>query len=428
MKPYKRNVKLWVISMACICSTHIFGQAVCSTNLDSCIHQALKNYPLIHHASYVQKRSDNAIKLVNADVLPQLTLASEATYQSEAMGFEIGGFPSITTPKDNYSFGLHLNQVLCDFGKISQRKVVERAQANSDVQRNEIDLYHLRFTIVQLYSQILLSKENIKILDSYIDNIEVRYEDMESAVANGVVLQSNLDILYAEMQRTQQRLINAQSNMLTTEQQLTLYTHTQFDSTTVFMPIKESGLYTAEQAATRPELKLYDAQLNVLDEQKTLENRNKTPRLYLFGEGAYGRPGYDPLNENLRLYGTIGIGLRWNLNSLHNNALATKNINISKSMVEEQRSLFQIQQNADLIEQKNNISRYKQLIETDASILEKLTSITKTSANQLENGIITSTDYLTQLYAQKQAELNKQIHLMQLQLAITEYNLIAGIN
>nr|WP_321454010.1 TolC family protein [uncultured Carboxylicivirga sp.] len=427
MMLFKRIIKLWIVSVVLLGSTHILGQTIQQTSLDSCLQCALKNYPLISHAGYIQERSNNSIKLIKADRLPQLSLASEATFQSEAMGFEIEGFPAMTTPKDNYSFGLHLNQVLCDFGKLNQQKTVERAQANSEIQRNEIELYRLRFTIVQLYSQILLSKENIKILDSYIDNIEIRYKDMESAVANGVVLQSNLDILYAEMQRTNQRLINAEADMVSTEQKLSLYTRIQFDTATVFMPINESQLFASENAI-RPELKLYDAQLKVLDSQKLLENRNKAPRLYLFGEGAYGRPGYDPLNENLRLYGTIGIGLRWNLNSFHTNSINSQNLNINKDIVEEQRSLFKLKQNSDLIEQKNNINRYNKLIETDASILEKLISITETSADQLENGIITSTDYLTQLYAQKQAELNKQIHIMQLQLAITEYNLIAGTN
>lgn len=419
--------KLWSLSIGLLFGSIISAQTISDISLDSCIQLAVKNYPLSTHAAYLQTISDNAIRQINAGMLPQLTFTGEATYQSEAVAFDVPGFPSMAASKDNYSFGLQLNQVLYDFGKLNQSKAVERAQVNYDLQRNEIDLYGLRTTIVQLYSQILLTKENIKILDSYIESIKVRYDDMESAVASGVVLQSNLDILYAEMQRTNQQLTNAHNDLQSAEQTLSLYTRISFDTATVFSSINQSGLYTTKNVL-RPEQEMYDAQLQLLDERKTLENRNKAPRLYVFGEGVFGRPGYDMLNENLRLYGTLGIGLRWNINSLYNNSIASQNLSISKNIVKEQRLLFEIQQNSELIKHKTNINRYTKLIDTDAAILDKYTNITATAANQLENGIITSTDYLTRLYTQKQAELNKQIHLIQLQLAVIEYNLTAGTN
>ncbi len=402
-------------------------QTLSQISLDSCVELAVKNYPLFTHSQYLQAMSDNNIKKINADMFPQLTVVSEVTYQSEATEFDIPGLGSLAAPKDNCSFGIQLNQVLYDFGKFNQYKAVESAQVTSDIQKHEIDMYGLRSTVVQLYSQILLAQENIKILTSYKANIKVRYSDMQLAVANGVVLQSNLDILYAEMQRINQHLIEAKSNLSALEKTLSQYTYTDFDTTTVFTPIDQSDLYRANKAE-RPELKYYDTQQKLIDEKITLENRKKTPRLYLFGEGAYGRPGYDMLNENMRLYGIAGVGLSWNLNSLRTNSLTSQNLLVSKNIVEEQRSLFELKQNTELIKQQSEIEKFTQLIEMDKSILEKYNSITATAADQLENGIITSTNYLTQLYAQKQAELNQMIHVIQLRLAEVNYNLIAGTN
>ncbi len=428
----KRKNKIWIrIQAVLLCvilsSFSVSAQNIGHINLDSCISLATRNYPLYSHAQRLQNQSDNEIRQINADMIPQVSVASQATLQSEVTVFDVPGFSLPATPKDNYSFGLEINQVLYDFGKFTQRKAVERAKTASDIQKNEVDLYRLRATIVQLYSQALLTHENIKILDSYRESIKVRYADMETAVANGVVLQSNLDILYAEMQRTNQRIIEARSNLLAAEQKLSLYTHTAIDTSTVLAPINKSDIYSANQTL-RPEVKLFNSQIKLLDEQIALEQRNKMPRLYLFGEGAYGRPGYNILNHDLRMYGTVGVGLRWNLNNLQSNTISSQNLTIDKDMVEEQKSLFEIQQNSDLIEQQNEINKFAQLIDTDTSILEKYINITATAADQLDNGIITSTDYLTQLHAQKQAELDKQIHVIQQQLAVVKYNLTAGTN
>ncbi len=427
-KKHRPSITLQIVLICIFLSSFsVSAQNLSRVNLDSCIALAVRNYPLYTHAQRVQTQSDNKIRQINADMIPQLSLATQATFQSEVTEFDMPGFSIPTTPKDNYSFGLEINQVLYDFGKFTQRKAVERAKTASDIQKNEVNLYSLRATIVQLYSEALLTRENIKILDSYKESIKIRYADMESAVANGVVLQSNLDILFAEMQRTNQRIIEASSNLLAAEQKLVLYTHAAIDTATVLAPINTSDIYSANKAL-RPEVKQFNSQIKLLDEQIELEQRNKMPRLYLFGEGAYGRPGYNILNHDLRMYGTVGVGLRWNLNNLHSNTISAQNLTIDKDIIKEQKSLFEIQQNSELIEQQNEINKFAQLIDTDTSILEKYTSITATAADQLNNGIITSTNYLTQLHAQKQAELNKQIHIIQRQLAVVKYNLTAGTN
>ncbi len=409
-------------------SISVSAQNLSQISLDSCIELAIRNYPLQNHKQYVQSMSNNAVKQINAGMLPQISLASKATYQSEISEIDIPGFPSLTAPKDNYSFGLQLNQTVYDFGKLSQSKAIERARATTDLQKNEVDMYAVRSVIVQLYSNILLTQANIKILDSYSKNIQNRYADMQSGVANGVVLQSNLDILYAEKQKTNQRMIEARSALLTLEQTLAMHTQANIDTATTFIPIIQSELYAVHDSVKRPELMLFDSQLQLIDEKLLLEKRNKMPRLYMYGEGAYGRPGYNFLNHDMRFFGIAGLGLSWNLNNLYTNSITSQNLIISKNIVEEQRSLFEIKQNSELIKQQNDINKLKLLIETDMTILEKRESITATAADQLENGIITSTDYLTELFAQKQAELNEQIHEIQLQLAVVNYNLTVGTN
>ena len=404
------------------------AQNVLQISLDSCIKMAEGNYPLQTHAQNVQLISNNTIKQINAEYLPQLNFASKATYQSEVSEIEIPGFPLMSIPKDNYSFGLELNQIICDFGQIAQKKAVQRSQAISDIQKNKAELYVIRPVIVGMYSNILLTKKNIKILESYIESIQNQYKDMQSAVTNGMVLQSNLDILFAEIQKTRQRLIEARYALQTQVQTLALYTQAAIDTATVLEPINRSRLYLDNDSVARPELLVFGTQLDLLDEKIKLEKRKNMPHLYLYGEGAYGRPGYNFLDHDMRLFGIAGVGLRWNMNGMYTHSLSGNSLKINKNMMAEQKSLFQLHQNEALIKQHNEIEKLAQLIETDKAILEKRANIANTAADQLENGIITSTDFLTQLYAQKQAELSQQLHEIQLQMAVINYNITEGTN
>jgi hypothetical protein len=48
------------------------------------------------------------------------------------------------------------------------------------------------------------------------------------------------------------------------------------------------------------------------------------------------------------------------------------------------------------------------------------------AASQLENGAITSTEYLTELNAENTAELNLVLHKVQQAIAKAQYNILTG--
>ncbi|MGZ4158085.1 MAG: TolC family protein, partial [Bacteroidia bacterium] len=81
-----------------------------------------------------------------------------------------------------------------------------------------------------------------------------------------------------------------------------------------------------------------------------------------------------------------------------------------------------------MLTQTAQINSLKDMIEKDKQIVEKRKSIKETASAQLANGSITTTDYLTQLNAEMQAELNQKVHEIKLMNAITNYNSTKGIN
>ena len=145
-------------------------------------------------------------------------------------------------------------------------------------------------------------------------------------------------------------------------------------------------------------------------------------------EGAYGRPGPNFLNQDLRFFEQASINLKWNIGNLYTLKNEKQNITIGKKMVDVQKEVFEFNTRNALITQYEQINSLKDIIEKDKLIIEKRHNITKTSSSQLENGTITTTDYLTQLNAEMQAVLNQKVHEVKLMNAITNYNTTKGIN
>ncbi len=405
-------------------SSFCFGQGE-TQSLDSCINRTIRNYPLAKQKGYLQEIGENNSKNINSAWFPQLSMDLKATEFSEVASFKLQGFPPMVFPKDQENFGLNLYQSIYDGGISAQQKKTDIANTETEIQKNEVELYKVKDKVIQLYGNILLTKENLNVLKSFMEDITSRKDKMTSTVENGIMLKSNLEVLEAEMLKTNQKIIEANSNLKVLCQVLSLLTNKLIDVNTEFTGISISSVNKTD-SIKRPELKLFDFQQNLIEQRIELSNRKLFPHLSLFGSGAYGRPGYNFLNQDFRFYGLAGLNLKWDISSFYNISFEKKNLMINKKMIDEQKELFQLNLNTTMLQQNGEIDKLKQVIEIDKSIVEKRKSISKSTSGQLDNGLITSSDYLTELNAEKQAVLNQLIHEIQLGIAIRNYNVTTG--
>ncbi len=416
-------MKKSILFLLLIAST-CFGQKQ-SISIDSCIIWAKKNYPLIKQNNLIEQNSENNIKGDNKNWLPKVSFISQATYQSEVSEFNLPG-SHLTFPKDQYMNALNVEQTLFDAGQIKQQKLVEKLNAENELEKNEVELYKLIDRVNQLYSSILLTRENLKTLNIYLNDITNKKTIISASLKNGLVLQSNLDGLEAEELKTEQSIIEAKENINAIYQSLGQFINkTITDSTELsvqpIIPAKQGN------EINRPELKMFSNQKDLIDARYKLTNKAAFPRIAVFGEGVYGRPGYNFLNQDMRFFGKAGINLKWNISALYNLSKEKQNASISKQMVDVQKEVFEFNLKTSMATQTASINSLKQILEKDKSIIEKRHHISLTAASQLENGSITTTDYLTELNAEMQAILNQKIHEIKLMNAITNYNTTKGI-
>ena len=145
-----------------------------------------------------------------------------------------------------------------------------------------------------------------------------------------------------------------------------------------------------------------------------------------FGTLGYGRPGLNMLSNNFGTYGIVGAKLSWNVWNWDQTKTERQVFGVQKNIIETQKENFNQNLRVALSSNLSEINKYKSLIETDNQIIQLRSEITKTSSSQLDNGVVTPTDYLSDVNAELQARLNQKTHQVKLSQAKINYLITLG--
>jgi outer membrane protein TolC len=419
-------MKRWLISMM-VFSNLVSAQTVERLTLAQTYDLAQKNYPAIKQKELVRRTADITVENLQKGFFPQFTVNGQATYQSDVTGFNVsfGGINIQAPDKDQYKVIADLNQMIYDGGVIKQQKVA--AQLNADVQQQqvEVELYQLKDRINQVYLGILFLDEEIKQADLTRQDILSGIKRVEVQVANGVALKSGLNQLKAELLQNDQRTIELKESRKGLIRTLALFLNQPLNEETIVFERPVVNV-TIESGISRPELKLYNEQANLILHQDKLITTKNLPRVSLFAQGGYGKPGLDFLkNESVWFY-TGGIRFTWPFGGLYTIKKEKQQTEISKEMVDVEKETFILNTSTTLKKQQSEIEKYLQIAGRDEEIIDLREQVKKASLAQLENGVITADDYLRMVTEESQARQSLIIHRIQLLQAQINYQTTLG--
>jgi hypothetical protein len=132
------------------------------------------------------------------------------------------------------------------------------------------------------------------------------------------------------------------------------------------------------------------------------------------------------LKDTFDPYYLVGLGVSWNVLDWKLTERNRKILEVQKEMVGSQKANFDQNLSIALFKADEAIKKAEQLLKLDEELVGMRTKIAKSSASQLENGAITSADYIIDLNAATQASVSQKSHRVQLYYAITNYNTLAG--
>lgn len=389
--------------------------------IEQCYEQARQNYPLIHQKDLVAKSKEFSVANARTGFLPQVSIAGQATYQSEVtrVPLEVPGFKVDALSKDQYKIYAELNQSIYDGGTVKRQTALQETNALVEDQKVEVELYRIKERINQIYFGTLLIDEQKVQAELIKKDLTSSLAKMESAIRNGTAFKTNADILQAELLKTDQRIIELNATKRSYLDMLGLFIHQEIAENVVLQKPTTVAVSTDSNLA-RPELTLYRYQSELITAQQQLTNTKVLPRVSLFVQGGYGKPGLNMLLNKFDTYYIGGLRLNWNLGGFYNTKRDKQLLDVNLQSINYQKEAFLFNTNLTLKQQNNDITKLNELIAVDEKLIELRTRIKNTAKAQLENGVITANDYLRELNAEDQAKQNLALH--QTQLVMTQYN------
>jgi outer membrane protein TolC len=415
----------WVLALLTGPRSPLSGQSPRALTLEEVRQRSLEHYPLTRQRDLLSQTEHLTLVNLNRGNLPQLVVSGQATYQSEVTQIvvPIPDFQVQPLSKDQYKVVADVSQVIYDGGTTRAQKSLQQISSQLDQQRLEVELYRLRERINQVYLGIILLERQATQAALIKKDLEAGISKTRSQVKNGVAFRSSLDVLLAESLKADQRVRELQASRQGLIRTLGLFLEEPLDSSTTFVVPAAPPLPTG---INRPELGLYKGQSLLLAGQKGLVNARSRPRISLFGQGGYGRPGFNFLRNEFAFFSLAGIRFSWGLDRLYTLKNEKRLYDLSDQALGLERETFLLNTNTQLIQQMAEVEKLEVLISSDQEIIALRESVKRAAQAQLANSVITSNDYIREVNAEDQARQTLILHQLQLLQAQINYHTLAG--
>lgn len=328
-------------------------------------------------------------------------------------------------PHEQYKITLDINQVIYDGGAIKNARGVEKADLLINEKQTEADLYKLRSQVNSYYFNLMLLDHQKELLNIYLELIKKRILSMQSALSNGIIINSDIDILSSEKIKIEQQQIENEIRKNSLLKILSGLTGADIDGSVMFvLPVLKDE---SEGDLLRPELQLFDLRKDQLEAGIRLIESKRMPKAFGFASLGYGNPpGSNFFKDEFAPYYILGAGIKWNIFDWNKSKNEKQIISFQQGIIENRKKDLSDNLNR-LLEAKNaEILSLKKMIETDKELITLRKRITASADSQYENGAITATEYLNELNSEKQALINYEIHTINLAIARVEYLNISG--
>jgi outer membrane protein TolC len=150
-------------------------------------------------------------------------------------------------------------------------------------------------------------------------------------------------------------------------------------------------------------------------------NTRWNPKFSAYGQAGYGRLGLNMLSNDFTPWWIVGAKLTWNIWNWNLSKNEKKIYEIQGNMIGAQKETFEKNLKIEAERGLSEIEKLGELLKKDEEIIELRNRISRASSSQLDNGVITSSDYISRLNEEKLAKLSFELHRIQLVKAKIAY-------
>jgi len=426
----KRGLILFILIIPFV--SGLKGQKVLT--LKECYDMAMTAAPIAAEREAYSKISAVKDKNLSKGWLPTLDASGSFIYNSSVVDMTdvlgtipIPGIADLIKPlpHEQYKLTVDINQIIYDGGAIKGARALEKADLNINEKQTETDLYKLRGQINGYYFNLLLLDRQKELLKSYHELIKKRMATMNSALASGVILKSDLDVLSSEKIKLEQQISENEIRKASLLKILSSITGTEIDASAEFVLPSPGEELSGE--LLRPELQVFDLRKEQLNAGLQVIQSKRMPKAIGFATLGYGNPpGSNFFKDEFAPYYILGASIKWNIFDWNKAKNEKQLISLQQNIIESRKSELKDNLHRLLDAKGAEISNLKSLVESDSELIALRKRITAAAESQYENGTITATDYMNEMTAERQAMINYEIHRINLAMARIEYLNISG--
>lgn len=393
-------------------------------NLESCYEGLKVNYPLVKQHLILKDQNETELSAIKSQTLPQLKLNAQATYQSDVTEVPIPNTGIEPLNNDQYRATLTANQLIYAGGKIKATQGLQNIITKRKQQEVTVNLYQLKQRVNQLYFSILLIDDNTKLLNLRKAQLISKLNEVKSGIENGLLLPTSDKVIEAEVLKILRQTQEANNNKSKLITSLTALTGLSIQMETQFQkPILTMANNSDIQ---RPEIGMFNLQKQEIEQQQNIVSKSLWPELNGFATGGYGNPGLNMLENNFRSFYIIGLNINWNVFDWNSNKKRRQVLDYNKELINNQEEIFRLNTNTALNEQHKEIETLESSITIDQQLIALQKEVVNTYESQLKYGVITTSEYITELTKLYETENIFNQHNTQLQLAKANYNTLKG--
>lgn len=423
MTPHKQGLLVLVLSSI---STLLFHsenlqaqvEQLGQLALDDAYEMLEQQYPTLQNSVIWLQIQNERVAQIQAEAKPGVYWKTDASLQSESVQLntpEGTALPfEISRPLVSAQSYLEGNYLLLDGGIREAREAAVIAETAVELQQVEVDRFQLRERVNSLFLSLSSLRVQGKLYELSLADLENRIAQAEAGVENGVLLESELAKLQVHEKelQAQQNSINYQIEGVRTSLESLLGVSLAPDVALIYPALPPVSNIPP---INRPEQALFLRQQSAILAQEALINSEKKPKLQLFAQAGVGYP--NPLNlldSDPAPYAIIGAGLSWKLIDWDKSRRQKEILTLQTLQVQNQQATFEFNLQQQEASYQAEVQRLQAQLKSDQEIADLQAVILEQSAAQLEEGVITTVEYLSQSTAELRARQQLKIHEVQL--------------
>jgi len=390
----------------------LFSFLLCSSQpltLSECYEKTEKNYPLIQQLELIDLSEKYNLQNASRAWIPQFQLYGKASLQSDAPSLSVPQ-PinlSVEVPKDQYQAYLQMNQIIWDGGQISSAKKTIKAATEVQRKQNEVDIYAVRGRINELFFGIILYDSQIEQIKVNLQELQRNLDKVISYADLGFANESDIDAVKVEQLSAEQNIV-----------QLTAMREAFVAMLGAFMgeelapdiALQKPEIIVVRDVNNRLELQLFDATIMAQKIQNTQILSKNMPKIGLFVQGGFARPGLNMFDTGFKPYAIGGVQLNWGFGNLYTLKNEKRIIENNIHNIEINRKLFLLNQSIQTKQQKAIAEQYRKILTSDDEIIRMRKTIYKASEAKTEHGVMSITDLMRDLNMEHAAKAQKIVH------------------